>query len=354
MTSSSVSKSALFSLLLLSSAINATKHKFVTVRDHRTFIGPIGAPFGFLANGEYSLDVSHFQLKLKDHHRNKKISKKNTSDGDSMDEFLQTLHPGFLLKRFDNENAFGRFVEEIYDDITKCGFEDFIQGGEFAEDDDNNIGIHTRRIISSEVDDGYIDDNEDDDFYSTFNDQTAKGKGIIDGGEAGIFMSMKNQEHMWYPKTPSLHHKFTVDEAGFYFLFYQICLPKLESSTTDISKFAFKEITSNFLLNFEYINYDIMGKVSYLTAGEMPLPHIYLYFTVSYAIMLILWLLSMKTNFSSSGPTNNMGGKPKIYAIHHLMSSVVFLKMLTMLLESIRYHFIRVNGHAEVWVSTRS
>ena len=159
---------------------------------------------------------------------------------------------------------------------------------------------------------------------------------------------------MWMPHTPSLYHNFTVDEAGYYFLFYQVCLvdSASSSSTKDMSKYIFKEITSNFILEFNYINYDALGNISYLTAGEMPLPHIYLYFTVSYIIMLIMWLQSFKGDSSSvmSGNGDGIARKPTIYAIHHLMSSVVFLKMLTMLLESVRYHYIRVNGHAQVWV----
>lgn len=330
----------ILSSLILSS--DATKHRFITVRDHRTFIGPIGAPFGFLINGEYTLDVSHFQLKLKDHHHlNKnKNGQNNANNEKATDEYLKVLHPGFLLKRFETENEFVRFQEEIYDDVTKCGFEDFIQGGEFAVDDDNFIGISKSNNGNSNN-----AEKQTDDYYNTFNDGAAKGKGVIDGGKAGIFLSMKNKDHMWLPNTPSLKHKFTVDEEGYYFLFYQVCLPKPGSASSigDLSKFAFKEITSNFLLDFHYKNYDSFGKVSYLTAGEMPLPHIYLYFTISYVIMLIIWVQSMKSDSS--------GKKPTIYAIHHLMSSVVFLKVLTMLLESIRYHYIRVAGHAELWVS---
>lgn len=327
-------------------SVDATKNKFVTIRDHRTFIGPIGAPFGFLADGEYSLSVTNFGLKLKDHHRKKKYAtgkSKQKADDDSMQEYLKELHPGFLLKRFKNENDFAYFQDEIYDNVTKCGFEEFIRDGEFAEDNDDSIGLD---FPGKEV--------KTVDYYNTkFDDRAAKGKGVIDGGAKGIFLSMKNQENMWFPRTPSLYHNFTVDEEGYYFLFYQVCLPPINasSSANDMSKYIFKEITSNFKLEFNYMNRDALGKVSYLTAGEMPLPHIYLYFTISYIIMLIIWLQSFKGDISnaSSGNGDGIARKPTIYAIHHLMSSVVFLKMMTMLLESVRYHYIRVNGNAKVW-----
>jgi hypothetical protein len=318
---------------------DATKHAFRAHHDHRTFIGPLGSPFGFLQNGEYQVIVTDFQLKIKDHgHSKKNIDENDVVDHKETNLLLNQLHPGFLLKRFNTENEFAYFQEAIYENVTKCGFEDFIHGGEFAEDDDNFIGLDVKA--------------------QEYDDQVASGPGIIDGGgDAGVFLSMKNQEHMWSPNRPRLMHKFTVDEAGFYFLFYQMCLPQQgisgvdgkssssSSSPADISKFIFKEVTSDFRIEFHYKNYDSLGKASYLTAGDMPLPHMYLYFTVSYIIVLIIWLQSMKKDTDSSGSERS----PTIYAIHHLMSSVVFLKILTMFFEALRYHYIRVKGHAEVW-----
>ncbi len=340
-------------LLLLSSTLllsiipsytHATKHTFKTRRDHRTFIGPIGPPFGFFEKGQYKLTVSDFNLNIKDHHRHNKKGQTSKATNDKntqqlQDEYLQKLHPGFLLKRFNNENEFAYFQESIYDNVTLCGFSDFIHGGHYALDDDNYINVNDPPV-NLNADDG---DNDDLDNF------VAKGPGVIDGGKDGIFLSMKNKDYMWSPKVPSLKHDFTLGETGFYFLFYQICLPEVGDgdgtvSTGDISKYIFKEITSNFKLEFEFTNVDSLGKISYLTAGDMPLPHIYFYFTVSYLILLIMWIQSMNRDEKSNGR------KPTIYAIHHLMSSVVFLKVITMFLESIRYHYIRAAGHAEVWV----
>jgi len=340
---------------------------------------------------------------VRDHHR--RYHKQSSSSGQeeaakAEEALLNDLHPGFLLKRFENENDFANFQEGIYDNVTNCGFADFIDGGEYAEDDDNFIGIfreenHNKRkhrknrkrdldaifngngngdgdVNGDDDDYAYEDDmnsigDDDDDlkllrsssYYDRYYDENlATGEGVIDGGgDAGIFLSMKNREHMWEPNTPSLEHKFTVYEAGFYFLFYQICLTPQSSNSNDNSKFIFKEITSNFKLDFHYMNIDTFGKVSYLTAGEMPLPHMFMYFTISYIILLVMWLQSMKRDMSvpvnnasgSSGAGFGGGPKPTIYAIHHLMSAVVFLKILTLLFESIRYHYIRVNGQADIW-----
>jgi len=144
---------------------------------------------------------------------------------------------------------------------------------------------------------------------------------------------------MWSPKSPEIVHNFVADEVGYYFLIYQYCLEE----NVDRQKFLFKEIPSNFRLDFEYKNFDISGSTSYLSAGEMMLPHMYLYFSVSYAILLLMWVRSLNSD------DKHNGAKPTVFAIHHLMSSVLALKTLSIFFESVRYHFIRVNGHAELW-----
>ncbi len=43
------------------------------------------------------------------------------------------------------------------------------------------------------------------------------------------------------------------------------------------------------------------------------------------------------------------GANAPVYAIHHLMSVLLLLKFLSIFFESIRYHAIRISGHAEIW-----
>jgi len=231
---------------------------------------------------------------------------------------MEGLHPGFLLKRFENEGEFSKFQEQILDSPTQCGFSELI------DDLDERPEVP--------VDNNSVNGTNGD-------ESVARGPGVVDGGADGIFLSMKNVNKMWKPNEPTVRHSFTVGESGYYFLFYQICL------MGNNEKFLFKTVRSTFRLDFEYKNFDVLGKASYLTAGEMPLPHMYLYFSISYAMMLFLWVRSLKSDESRGG------AKPTVYAIHHLMSSVVALKFLSVFFESVRYHFIRVNGHAELWVS---
>ena len=265
-------------------SIVATKHSFVTKHDKRTYIGPIGVPFGFLPEGEYTLQVSDYEL-LQPKTKNVIAT---SFDG---------VHPGFILKRFESDTAFAQYQLQIEEE-QKCVF------GEFSEELDL-----------------YLGDNE-------FQDNT------LDAGNEGIFMSMADRVHMWKGNTPSLRHSFTAGQEGLYFLMYQVC--GLGSDMT---------VESSFELDFVHYNYDRLGNKSYLTAGEMPLPHVFFYFSFSYALLLGLWMSTMN---SAKGGHKMKGA---IYAIHHFMTVLITLKLMSMLFESVRYHFIRVNGHAEIWVS---
>lgn len=76
----------------------------------------------------------------------------------------------------------------------------------------------------------------------------------------------------------------------------------------------------------------------------MNLPMVFFYFAVSYAFCCGWWINNIIKIRSDNTP-----GKPSIYAIHHLMSALIVVKTITVLLESIRYHYLRVVGHADLW-----
>lgn len=111
-------------------------------------------------------------------------------------------------------------------------------------------------------------------------------------------------------------------------------------------------VRSTFDLDFHFINIDSSGDPSYLTAGEMKLPGLFMFFSVSYLILFVLWYLNNRAiqqglpgYFDPPGSV----GQPTVYPIHHLMTAMLLLKFLTTFFESVRYHFIKVTGHAEVW-----
>lgn len=283
--------SLLFLLALLPPACLGARHSFVTRGDSRTVIGPIGAPFGFLTGGIYNLTVFDFDI---------------TTPSSSKE-----VEAGFILKRFDSESAFAKYEQEL-SSAGVCAFQEYRNGDEgslFGDDEYQNDGD---------------DDEEFRDFYNVGIDQSASD---------GIFLSMRNRSFQ-QPATPFSSHEFDSTEEGLYFLIYQICSNHTLSS----------RVMSTFELDIVCMNYDKLGYASYLTAGEMPLPLVFLYFSISYGMCLLIWANNIHKIQSSRD--NNTA---KVYPIHHLMTVLLAIKTCSVLFESIRYHYIRISGHAELW-----
>lgn len=298
--------SFLFFTILLCSA-TALKHNFFVYQDARTLIAPIGTPYGFLKGGCFSFDVFKFTLEVGHKHKAGQPNKV----GPKQLEVIQSVDAGFLLKRFSSESAFVKYKDEILSNSSHCIFEPF----RLHEDDP-------------------VFPDDDASFENVGDVTTAAGD--------GIFLPIRWANSTWTTKTANIVYEFEESEEGLYFLMYQVC-PKSD-------KASHAELRSSFFLDFHYKNKDTFGNDSFLTAGEMPLPLVFFYFFISYLICTIIWILNISgIQRGREGCFANSGGRPVIYAIHHLMSVLLVIKTATVLLESIRYHFIRVMGHARFW-----
>ena len=223
------------------------------------------------------------------------------------------------MKRFVNEAEFIQYMDELRANATICAFEDFLG------DEDGYL----KSLPGWEDDEEHQKHQQDD-----------------TNAENGIFLSMKE----WYSQTEkgvgpgkvmrSIRYTFQPGEEGLYFLIYQICPTPASGNSV-----APHGIVSTFELDFHFMNFDRWGKQSYLTAGEMKLPVVYFYFAVSYAFCFFWWVTNIRKAQADRSPT----GRPVIYAIHHIMSALILVKTITILLKSIRYHYLRVSGHAELW-----
>ncbi len=78
---------------------------------------------------------------------------------------------------------------------------------------------------------------------------------------------------------------------------------------------------------------------NYLSAGDAPLPTLYLSFFALFAGLLATWiyLLLQKSNHTN------------VHTIHYYMLVLLALKCITLLCESIRYHYIALFGVSEAW-----
>jgi len=280
-------------------------------------IGPIGAPFGFLTGGIYNLTVFDFELSIG-------TPSKQRHDGR---DALRYVEAGFLLKRFDTGSDFSKYFETIIEQPTLCVYES-----------------HRSKDYVS-VDPSNMDDDKlesDDEFQINYD-----GDGdhhLENAGTNGVYLSMNQPEKTWKPQTATVTYSFTqLQDEGLYFVIFQLC-PR-DTELKDV------EMRTSFELDLHFKNYDSFGNPSYLTAGEMKLPGMYLYFSISYALCFFLWANNIRNIRLGRDPiwVPRGGGasRPTVLAIHHLMTLLLGLKTSTVFFEALRYFSIRIHGHAE-------
>jgi hypothetical protein len=432
------SVTALLFVMTLSNTIMVTalKHNYYTRRDERTFIGPLGYPFGFLDTGRYNMTVFDFELKSPKYAHSHKPhdttgstrtrsrwlllgkNNKNNKDQDQQNqdnaadaaadgpaEMLKSVKGvGFLLKRFKDEAEFNHFMAFIQADAHRCIFQPFLDAKEEAAQNDawngnqNDPSDDVYTYVdddSPNMDDDMYIPGDDDDYYNNGEDGGGDGDDDSDGdgdgnddqrlqrrqlqqsrqlqvdpnnglGEVlhnassdGIFLDMLSTSR-WRPKTPHVSYEFHPGDAGFYFLMYQVCY----KDDVNKNKNQLLDIHSRFELDFHFSNIDMFGKQSYLSAGEMLLPHLFFYFSLIYAICLYIWCKNI-INIKEGKPGLLDTGSPaepvtpvgrgaqmpavSVYPIHYMMAFLLTLKTLTVFFESIRYHYLRVTGHAVLW-----
>mmetsp|Transcript_27015 Transcript_27015/g.39508 ORF Transcript_27015/g.39508 Transcript_27015/m.39508 type:complete len:544 (-) Transcript_27015:42-1673(-) len=287
----------------------ATKHNFAVKEDGRSLIAPIGVPYGFLQGGCFGFDVFDFDIEVTP--RRVSHKKKETDNAAFEKEVLKQVDAGFLLKRFSSEGAFAKYEETYLTNATQCIFDYFLdkeKDNPFQEDDDEN----------------YLADSM-----------------VETAGKEGIFVPMKYHDSGWSSKQAQTMYSFKEGEEGLYVLMYQVC-PRNEAAEK-------AGIKSTFEIDFHYKNTDMFGVESYLPAGEMPLPSIFLYFSVAYFICFLVWVLNIRSVQQRHGGFLDPGTSPQIFPIHHLMSVLLLVKTLSIFIESVRYHFIRIVGHANFW-----
>ena len=115
-------------------------------------------------------------------------------------------------------------------------------------------------------------------------------------------------------------------KQGEYSLYYTNCVPNTAVS---------------FNLEVELFNPMKGGGKDYLSAGEKPLPTLYLLAFFVYAAVGVVWAITL-FNSKHSQPGS-------VQQIHLLMGVLVFFKCLTVLCQSGMYHLIRMKGDPEGW-----
>lgn len=317
--------------------VSATHHNFHIKNDPRNPIGPVGIPFGFLKGGYYDLQVFDFDIGIDKRHYKPPPGKMPVD----VDTLLNKVEAGFILQKFDNEATFTQYIDEIKSNSSRCAFEYFLD-----HDDEMSQLLKELPGNDDEVDANNIMTADHGLYLSMKGWRTQPANNLLTGGGGGGGDSDSDRAMR------SIRYTFeNENEEGLYFLIYQICPTKASGEKSIPSG-----MVSTFELNFHFLNFDRWGNQSYLTAGEMHLPLLFFYFTISYTVCFVWWVTNIRKiqdqnrAIATSGAAGAAAGpRPSIYAIHHLMSALLLIKIITILLKSIRYHYIRVSGHAEMW-----
>ena len=119
----------------------------------------------------------------------------------------------------------------------------------------------------------------------------------------------------------SYHHTIQPHAAGLYTLTFARCKPSSESIAVS---FDLEVIFSN-------------PGPDYLSAGDAPLPLMYLILFLLYLLVLIFWLWILYQR------------KEKVNHIHLLMATVFIIKSFSLLTDSYRYHTISLTGTSDGW-----
>jgi hypothetical protein len=123
---------------------------------------------------------------------------------------------------------------------------------------------------------------------------------------------------------PTKYNKtIKANAEGFYNTYFINCIPS-ESVSFELELIQF--------------NVDLYGNRNYLPVGLFPLPLLYGMFTIAYFIATIVWLI-----YFVRGNTNI------INRVHHLMTVLMVLKLLSLMFHSIEYHYVQTTGSGGGW-----
>ncbi|KAG7476810.1 hypothetical protein MATL_G00086820 [Megalops atlanticus] len=111
----------------------------------------------------------------------------------------------------------------------------------------------------------------------------------------------------------------TDDQQGLYNLYFHNCYSK--------------EAQSGRMLRFSIdINIEEKNPNSYLSAGEIPLPKLYIFMSSFFFLIGVLWVHVLRTH------------RADVYKIHWLMTALPFTKSLSLVFHAIDYYYISNQG----------
>jgi hypothetical protein len=120
-------------------------------------------------------------------------------------------------------------------------------------------------------------------------------------------------------------HLISAREVGLYSLIFAHC---------DDNNKVIKSVS--FHLDAYFVN----PGPNYLSVGDQPLPMVYLGYFILFSLLLVWWQYLL-----CKAPSK----QATVHRIHYMMLGLLVLKCITLVLESIRLHYISLYGEAENW-----
>lgn len=149
-----------------------------------------------------------------------------------------------------------------------------------------------------------------------------KGSCIFDYANPEDFIINLSNSTGW-KETNAIHSVELNSEAGLYSLIFARCDPS-----------GLQQV--NFHLQATFVN----PGPNYLSAGDTPLPLLYFCFFVLFAAATVVWFCVIFRIFGNNGT---------VHHIHYMMAALLVVKSLSLLSESIRFHYISLFGSSESW-----
>jgi len=257
---------------------------------------------------------------------------------------------GFLLKQFTDEAHFNHYMQYIEDNPERCIFQSYLDQDRVVGDDLIDLDTYS---FDFGIDDEWSEDYMDDRYQYRKLEEPGYGE-VIDAVVDGIFVDMMPLSHWGSNNNVPVAYNFKAGEEGLYFLIYQVCMKDPRDRI---------DLHSRFELDFHFSNRDMFNRVSYLPRGEMNLPWLFFAFAMLYAVCLYIWNAHIGLIKDGKEGYFDIGDEPvtaaatipgatatpdvpTIYPIHYLMGFLLTIKFCTLFFESIRYHYLRVTGHA--------
>ncbi|KAI6243962.1 hypothetical protein M3Y99_00063600 [Aphelenchoides fujianensis] len=123
--------------------------------------------------------------------------------------------------------------------------------------------------------------------------------------------------------------RFNESQEGFYYTFYHNCFKYREAHYSE-------KVAVDF--TFDIVE---MNQNSHLSAGQIPLPQVYLYFSFLFGLASILWINVLCKSDSRH-----------VYRVHHLMTFLVLVKLISLFCHGMNLYFLSITGHErQLWMT---